>query len=196
VSSAGIGLHASSPGNGAAAPSRCLACSPSGSGSRPPALLLLDENGSSGWFADRSGLRRSFVALVADALRGSWALQERRALAALPAAVKGSPNVLLLVLDTVAALRPEPVRVPSTQHAPPRRVGPSRSPVRSSVVHGALDFAVARFDPDRPLGRMSSAPTGSSRSMQPTRPSPKSWAPMGMQAPDLWPTPIAVGSLG
>jgi len=45
------------------------------------------------------------VALVAGGLRGSWALRERRALAALPAASSGSPNVLLLVLDTVAALR-------------------------------------------------------------------------------------------
>jgi arylsulfatase A-like enzyme len=45
------------------------------------------------------------VALVAGGLRGSWALRERRGLAALPPASSGSPNVLLLVLDTVAALR-------------------------------------------------------------------------------------------
>jgi arylsulfatase A-like enzyme len=45
------------------------------------------------------------VALVAGTLRGLGALRERRALAALPAAATGSPNVLLLVLDTVAALR-------------------------------------------------------------------------------------------
>ncbi len=45
------------------------------------------------------------VALVAGGLRASWALRERRGLAALPAASRGSPNVLLLVLDTVAALR-------------------------------------------------------------------------------------------
>jgi|KBSMisStandDraft_5_1062788.scaffolds.fasta_scaffold14015_2 arylsulfatase A-like enzyme len=45
------------------------------------------------------------VALVGVGLRGWWALRERRALAALPAATGRSPNVLLLVLDTVAALR-------------------------------------------------------------------------------------------
>jgi arylsulfatase A-like enzyme len=57
-------------------------------------------------FARRSVWALAFaVALVAGGLRGSWALQERRALAALPAPAKGSPNVLLLVLDTVAALR-------------------------------------------------------------------------------------------
>jgi len=58
------------------------------------------------WLVRRSIWAQALVvALVAACLRGSWALQERRALAALPAAAKGTPNVLLLVLDTVAALR-------------------------------------------------------------------------------------------
>ena len=44
------------------------------------------------------------VLLLAAGINGSRALQERRALARLPGAPAGAPNVLLLILDTVRAL--------------------------------------------------------------------------------------------
>jgi arylsulfatase A-like enzyme len=46
----------------------------------------------------------ALVVLLAIGIRGARWLQERRALAALPRAAAGAPNVLLLILDTVRAV--------------------------------------------------------------------------------------------
>ena len=93
--------------------------------------------------------RRSLVglagslAIVAAASIGRHALAESRALARLPAPPPGAPNVLLIVLDTVRARQPEPLRISARDHAPTDAVGAAGRPVRPGRGAGRVDVPVA-----------------------------------------------------
>ena len=110
--------------------------------------------------ASRPTLRRrlvlSFPALLGlvmilagSVFGGDWLKQRREAGRPLPPA--DSPNVLLIVLDTVRADRLEPLRISSSHDADARAVGQTGHSLRRGARDRTLDAHVARQLLHRPL---------------------------------------------
>ena len=122
-----------------------------------------------------TGLRRrllwSFPALLAlvaasagSVFGGDWLKQGREARCPLPPA--GSPNVLLVVLDTVRADRLSLYGYERHDQSPPPAPGPPRNPVRRGTGDGTLDARIARQLVHRPMAPSARRGLDDSRSME------------------------------
>ena len=84
----------------------------------------------------------------------------------------GTPNVLLIVLDTVRRGSPEPLRLWATNHSQPGAIGGTQHPLRRGPCRGPLDPRLACHPVHGPLAAPDSARNGCALSRRMIRHSP------------------------